>query len=276
MLVSCWSAKGGSGTTVVSVALALLLARSSPSGAVLVDLAGDVPAVLGLATGSGPGVLDWLAAGADTPADALARLEVPAAPGLALVPKGGAALPRPVAAAAPGRVAHDGSTGADSDRAGPWSAGDGSTGAESGVPSSAAWGGRHDPEPGRRAERGDLLAGLLAADARPIVADCGTPFSNGADPAALTLAASASVSLLVLRPCFLALRRAAAAPLRPSGAVLVTEPGRALGRRDVEDVLGCPVRAEVAWDPVVARAVDAGLLASRLPRTLARGLRGAA
>jgi hypothetical protein len=56
----------------------------------------------------------------------------------------------------------------------------------------------------------------------------------------------------------------------------VREPGRALTRRDVEEVLGVPVRAEVDVDPAVARAVDAGLLASRLPRALERGLRNAA
>ena len=78
------------------------------------------------------------------------------------------------------------------------------------------------------------------------------------------------------RACYLALRRAADPPLRPSGVVLVTEPGRALDRTDVEQVVGAPVRAEVAVDPAVARAVDAGLLASRLPRGLERALRRAA
>jgi hypothetical protein len=58
--------------------------------------------------------------------------------------------------------------------------------------------------------------------------------------------------------------------------VLVTEPGRALGVADVEGTLHVPVRAEVAVDPSVARAVDAGLLASRLPRPLARSLEAAA
>ncbi len=70
--------------------------------------------------------------------------------------------------------------------------------------------------------------------------------------------------------------RALAAPLRPSGVVLVSEPGRALGAKDVEDVLGVPVRAEVTVEAAVARAVDAGLLASRLPRSLERALRRAA
>ena len=87
------------------------------------------------------------------------------------------------------------------------------------------------------------------------------------------MAAGAQESLLVLRPCYLALRRALAAPVRPSGVVLVSESGRALGRRDVEDVLGVPVRAEVAIEEAVARAVDAGLLGRRVPRPLERALR---
>jgi hypothetical protein len=123
------------------------------------------------------------------------------------------------------------------------------------------------PGPGRA----DALVDALAAESRPVVVDCGT----AADGAGLAVAAAAPVSLLVLRPCYLALRRALAAPLRPSGVVLVSEGGRALGRRDVEDVLGVPVRAEVEVDPAVARAVDAGLLARRVPRALERALRGA-
>src|SRR4029077_15627189 len=95
---------------------------------------------------------------------------------------------------------------------------------------------------------------------------------SSGSPAGLAVAGVASLSLLVVRPCFLALRRAAAAPVRPSPVVLVDEPGRSLGRRDVEDALGAPVRAEVRWDPAVARSVDAGLLSTRLPRTLERAL----
>ena len=122
------------------------------------------------------------------------------------------------------------------------------------------------PGPGRA----EALVGALGADPRPVVADCGA--ADGG--AGLAVAAGAGVSLLVLRPCYLALRRALAAPLRPSGVILVTEPGRSLGRRDVEDVLGVPVR-EVEVDSAVARAVDAGLFARRVPRGLERALRGA-
>ena len=214
MLVACWSVKGGNGTTVVAAALGLLLARSSPDGALVVDLGGDQPGVLGLTEPTGPGLSDWMAATGDVPSDALSRLALDAGAGLRLLPRGGGPLP---------------------------------------------------------AGGGERLAAALAMEPAAIV-DCGSP----CDPVGLAMAGSATLSLLVLRPCYLALRRAVAAPIRPSGVVLVSEPKRSLGRRDVEEVLGVPVRAEVAWDPAVARCVDAGLLASRVPRVLERALRRAA
>ncbi len=61
--------------------------------------------------------------------------------------------------------------------------------------------------------------------------------------------------------------------IRPTGIVLVDEPGRALSQRDVEHSLGVAVEATVSLDPAVARAVDAGLLATRLPRVIAEELR---
>jgi hypothetical protein len=119
---------------------------------------------------------------------------------------------------------------------------------------------------------GDDLAASLASTGT-VVADCGLPSPGSV---AWAVAAGADHSLLVIRPCYLALRRALDVPLRPSGVVLVTEPGRALGRSDVEAVLGVPVCSEVPWEPAIARAVDAGLLASRLPRALDRAVRPAA
>ncbi len=74
----------------------------------------------------------------------------------------------------------------------------------------------------------------------------------------------ADVAALVTRPCYLALRRVMASPVRPDLAVLVLEPGRALGEDYVAAVLGVHVTA-VSYDPAVARVVDAGLLASRFP-----------
>ena len=40
-------------------------------------------------------------------------------------------------------------------------------------------------------------------------------------------------------------------------------------------MFGAPVVAELPFDPAVARSVDAGLLASRLPRSVAQPLRAA-
>jgi hypothetical protein len=114
----------------------------------------------------------------------------------------------------------------------------------------------------------DLRAWLATQGS--VVIDAGT----GAPPAALV--GDGVRSLLVTRNCYLALRRAALASCRPDGVVLVKEPGRALGKRDVEHSVGAPVIASVSIDPAVSRSVDAGLLVSRLPRLLTRDLRGAA
>jgi Flp pilus assembly CpaE family ATPase len=119
--------------------------------------------------------------------------------------------------------------------------------------------------------RMEALAHVLATRPHPVVVDAGR-WRTAVHP----LVASATSSLMVLRPCYLGLRRAISVPVRPSGVVLVNEPGRALGRRDIEEVLGVQVVATVELDPQVARAVDAGLLSSRLPRGLVRGLRAAA
>jgi hypothetical protein len=119
---------------------------------------------------------------------------------------------------------------------------------------------------------GRALGVALLEDPRAVVADCGL-LPDGARAAVVEVA---TCSLLVMRPCYLAVRRAAAASLRPHGIVLVQERGRALTARDLEDVVGVPVLAEVEVDPAVARSVDAGLLSSRLPRLLQRGLRGVA
>lgn len=83
-----------------------------------------------------------------------------------------------------------------------------------------------------------------------------------------SLVAAGSQSILVLRACFLGIKRASQSPLRPDGFVLVEESGRSLDARDVEDVLGVPNLATVSWDPAVARLVDAGRMKSRLPRSL--------
>lgn len=75
-------------------------------------------------------------------------------------------------------------------------------------------------------------------------------------------------NLLVTRPCYLALRRAVASQQKPDGIFLIGEPGRALTSRDVARALNAPIVAEMAYDPTLARAVDAGLLSSRMPRSM--------
>jgi hypothetical protein len=209
-VIACWSAKGGAGTTVVATALALRLARLSPAGALLVDGAGDVPGVLGLPEPDRPGLAEWLRRASADPLH-----EVPACPGLSVVPRGDGHL---------------------------------------------------------EVGRADDLAAFLDHDTRPVVVDCGT----APEGATAVMAARADQSILVTRPCYLALRRALWDSLpRPTGVIVVREPGRVLEPHDVAAAIGAPILAEIAYDPAVARAVDAGLLASRLPRSLDASLANA-
>jgi len=126
----------------------------------------------------------------------------------------------------------------------------------------------------RSPELGALVE-VLGADHRLVLVDCGQPFDD-ADPdqPGRAVAVAAEVSWLVVRACYLTLRRAADTSLVPTGALLVQEQGRALNRGDVADALAVPVFAEIAVDPAVARSVDAGLLRSRLPVGLRRVLEG--
>ncbi len=88
MVITCWGAKGGAGTTVIAAAMAVHAATTSQHGALLVDLDGDAAIALGVAPSDGPGVRDWLDAGPGTPPEGLARLEEPLAGGLGLLPCG--------------------------------------------------------------------------------------------------------------------------------------------------------------------------------------------
>ena len=200
----CWSAKGGSGTTVVAAALALVLSQRGAT--TVVDLAGDLPAALGIAEPAGPGVREWMAS-PTADAAALARLGVPVSETLQLLPRGSTPTTAP---------------------------------------------------------RWADLANALEHDNTVIDAGTGIPPAD--------LVAAADQTLLVTRPCYLALRLAAASGVQPSGIVLIGEPGRALTARDIERSVGAPVVAELHYDPAVARAVDAGLLAARLPATLSHAL----
>lgn len=118
--------------------------------------------------------------------------------------------------------------------------------------------------------RWELLASHLRADTRRVIVDAG----SRRPPTALL--AAADERLLVTRACYLSLRSAVADGVTPTGVVLVEEPGRALKSADIEASIGAPIVSTVLLDPAIARAVDAGLLASRLPVGWRRQLRLAA
>jgi hypothetical protein len=199
VIITCWSTKGGSGTTVVTAALAAVLASDTRhnSGVLAVDAApphsfGDLAAVLGSTDH------------ASTPANEHAvndRLSVLA------------------------------------------------------IPTATSIGGQ--PELASHIS-------TLTEDDRTVVIDAG---SARTDPQQ-QFAQAAARSLLVVRPCYLTLRRLAGESLSADGVVLIEEPGRALRREDVEAVLGLPVLARINLDPAIARIVDSGLLVSRVPRQL--------
>lgn len=87
-----WSAKGGSGTSVVAAAMAVRMA-SAGRPVVLLDLAGELPTIFGQPTVAAPGLADWLAAGRGVPVDALDRMAAEVAPSLRLLTRGRGPLP---------------------------------------------------------------------------------------------------------------------------------------------------------------------------------------
>jgi Mrp family chromosome partitioning ATPase len=86
VLSALWSAKGGAGTTTTAVALADNCRRGHRgTEALLVDLAGDLPAALGLPDPD-LGATEWLAS--DAGPEALTRIEHGVADGVSLLPLG--------------------------------------------------------------------------------------------------------------------------------------------------------------------------------------------
>ena len=110
------------------------------------------------------------------------------------------------------------------------------------------------------------LALVVAESDLPTIVDAGSGLAT------IPIIEYATRSLLIIRPCYLALRRASLLTTKPDGVIVITEPGRALGVHDVESVVGAPVLAEIPFDPAIARAVDAGLLAGRVPTLLTKHL----
>jgi hypothetical protein len=116
-----------------------------------------------------------------------------------------------------------------------------------------------DASPLRVAERLEL--GVDAVEGAFTVHDGGRMWP-------LADAGEEGLQVRVLRgPCYLAVRTLVATPgPRPDGIVLLREPGRSLTARDVTDVTGVPVIAEVDVTAGAARTIDAGLLPVRLHR----------
>ena len=125
--------------------------------------------------------------------------------------------------------------------------------------------------PPAHAEAGAALGVALRDGPVPTFVDLG----RASGPAAGAVLEVADVGLVVVRGCYLTLRRAVAAPglAATHGVVVVDEPGRSLGAREVADVLGRPVLARVPVRSAIARVVDAGVVAARLPEPLARPAR---
>lgn len=117
------------------------------------------------------------------------------------------------------------------------------------------------------ADAGARLAAALRARHDLAIVDLG----RADDPATLALGGDLDHLVLVMRPCYLAFRRALAHPLTAvsEGVVLHDEP-RALGARDLRPILGLPLLASFEPCPSAARSIDGGMLAFRVHESLAR------
>jgi hypothetical protein len=100
------------------------------------------------------------------------------------------------------------------------------------------------------------LAHAISAAPMNVIIDAGTTYVPDELRRAVTDIA------MVVKPCYLSLRRASRMP-RPTQLFVIDEPGRALTIKDVGHVLGMPVTAEIPYVSAISRAVDAGMLPSR-------------
>jgi hypothetical protein len=84
---------------------------------------------------------------------------------------------------------------------------------------------------------------------------------------------SATLSVLVLRPCLLSLRKAVASKLPASAAVLLAQPGSTLRASDIESSLGIPVITTIPFCASVSRATETSRLFSHPPRAIKRSIK---
>ena len=138
-------------------------------------------------------------------------------------------------------------------------------------------------------ERNDLCAALglprPADDDTPVPVReglkivCGDPLDDDPFDYTQIISGHAAVTdddrfcnVLVTRACYLALRKSVDINFSPDHAIVIVEPGRALSARDVKHAVGCEV-TELVYCPTISRAVDAGLLSTRLPQAARTVLR---
>ena len=69
------------------------------------------------------------------------------------------------------------------------------------------------------------------------------------------------------------MRHAINATSAATGIEMIDEPERTLRANDIEAVLWRSVVATIPYDPAIVRAIESGLLTTRLPALLARALR---
>ena len=122
----------------------------------------------------------------------------------------------------------------------------------------------HTPLTARRAE--DLAEYLeQRSKESPVVVDLGAPSGDeGTEAFRQAIMDRADESVLVTRKCYLALRRSVNMPNHPTKMVVLSEEGRALTTSDCERAVGAKA-VTIQVDPDIARAVDAGMLRTRVP-----------
>ncbi len=193
---------------MVAVGLAIAAMKNSPSTrTILVDLGGDIPAILGMDEPS-IGLSEWISQPSMHDFD---DVLIEAAPGLSVLARGRALLPE--------------------SRSGAWS-------------------------------RAILELSSRCAQGSMIVVDAGR------EPIAHDWKPHVTRTLLIVRPCYLALRRARLAESSFDGVVAVTEPDRVLTVADIGSVLGVDVVAHVPMTGDIARRIDAGVTLTRPPKQL--------
>lgn len=272
MLYALWSLKHGVGTTVAAAALALHWAQNTEEGTLLVDLCGDLPYALGIPEPDKPGISDWLAAGDDLESDVLGRLEVNVATGLHMLTRGRRPYPedaqfdslaRQLSADHRNVIIDCGCVWTHQMN---WTKRNQSRKQQGGFEEVAS---SHAKSLGEGAAKSNGASGSYGTNGSHAWHD---PAQNPNAAVARFLIEAADHSLLVTQSCFLALRRIARSPYQPSGIILMYEDGRALVASDIADLGSCPIVLQIEVDLAVGRALDAGLLITRLPQRLDKAL----